>query len=202
MVPDAATNKTIQVVARGQEIMVKMQEDMNQHANVANPLILPVVETPSPPPQVDPLVNITAPGGVSHVNLSPHVVEIVNQHDAFFSPRAASQYDAFGPTTNEVEKKVKAIEEKLKEMESTNVLGLEEIEMCLVPRAVVPTKFKVPYFEKNKGNSDPRTHIRAYCRKMVAYSSDDRLLMHIFQDSLSGASLDWYMQLEGRHIRT
>lgn len=26
--------------------------------------------------------------------------------------------------------------------------------------------------------------------------------MHLFQDSLSEASLDWYMQLEGTHIRT
>ncbi|XP_050918322.1 uncharacterized protein LOC127135723 [Lathyrus oleraceus] len=37
---------------------------------------------------------------------------------------------------------------------------------------------------------------------MVAYFDDDRLLMHFFQDSLSGASLDWYMQLEGTHIHT
>lgn len=45
-------------------------------------------------------------------------------------------------------------------------------------------------------------HIKAYCRKMVAYSDNDRLLMHFFQDSLSGVSLEWYMQLEGTHIRS
>lgn len=37
---------------------------------------------------------------------------------------------------------------------------------------------------------------------MAAYSNDDRLLMHFFQDSQSGASMGWYMQLEGTHIRT
>lgn len=41
-----------------------------------------------------------------------------------------------------------------------------------------------------------------YCRKMTAYSHDDKLLIHCFQDSLSGASLQWYMQLEQVHIHT
>lgn len=149
-----------------------------------------MVETLIPPPQVDPPVHIGAPGGVPTVNIHPIVIEIDDQHDAFFSPRATSQYDAFGPLTDEVEKKVKAIKEKLKSIESTDALGLDAAEMCLVPGVVIPTKFKVPDFEKYKGACDPRTHIRAYCRKMAAYSNDDQLLMHFFQDSLSGASLD------------
>lgn len=180
--------ETIQAVARGQGIMAKMQEEMSQRANAVNPLIPLVVETPSPPPQVNPPIHIG--------------VEIDDQHNDFFSPRAASQYDVFGPTTNEVEKKVKAIKHKLKAMENTHMLGLDATEMCLVLSVVIPAKFKVLYFEKYKGNSDPRTHIRAYYRKMAAYSGIDRVLMHFFQDSLSGESLDWYMQLEGIHIHT
>lgn len=65
--------------------------------------------------------------------------------------------------------------------------------MCLVLGVVIPAKFKVPDFEKYKGESDPRTHIRAYYQKMAAYSDDDRLLMNFFQYSSSEASLDWYM---------
>lgn len=87
-------------------------------------------------------------------------------------------------------------------MQGSNDLGFDTAEMCLVPGVVIPTKFKVPVFEKYKGASDPRTHLRAYCCKIAAYSDDDRLLMHFFQDSLSGASLYWYMQLEGNHIRS
>lgn len=84
--------ETIQAVARGQEVMAKMQEEMSQQANAANPLIPPVVENliPPPPPQVDPPMQIGALGGVPHVNLYPPVVEIDDQHDAFFSPRVAS----------------------------------------------------------------------------------------------------------------
>ncbi|KAI5444251.1 hypothetical protein KIW84_012756 [Lathyrus oleraceus] len=83
-----------------------------------------------------------------------------------------------------------------------DALGLDAAEMCLVPGVVIPSKFKVLYYERYKGNINPRTHIRAYYRKMAAYSNDDRLLKNFFQDSLSGASLDWYMKLKGIHIRT
>ncbi|XP_050890482.1 uncharacterized protein LOC127095901 [Lathyrus oleraceus] len=85
-------------------------------------------------------------------------------------------------------------------MEDFEALGINVAEMCLVPDMFIPVKFKVPDFEMYKGANDPRTHIRAYYRKMDGYSNDDRLLMHFFQDSLSRASLQWYMQLEGTHI--
>ncbi|XP_050914741.1 uncharacterized protein LOC127129632 [Lathyrus oleraceus] len=144
--------ETIQAVARGQEVMAKMQEEMNQRASTTNPPTPLVVETPTLVPQVDPPININASGDVPNDNPRPHVFETDDQHDAFFSPRDASQDDAFGSTTNEVERKVKAIEEKLKAIWSTDVLGFDVAEMCL--------------------------------------------------DSLSGESLDWYMQLEGNHIHT
>ena len=41
-----------------------------------------------------------------------------------------------------------------------------------------------------------------YVRKMVAYPRNDKLLIHWFQDSLSGASLEWYTQLERNHVPT
>lgn len=53
--------ETIQAVARGQEVMAKMQEEMNQCASTTNPLTPPAIETPTPVPQVDPLININAP---------------------------------------------------------------------------------------------------------------------------------------------
>src|ERR1043165_4144360 len=41
-----------------------------------------------------------------------------------------------------------------------------------------------------------------YCRKMEAHVKNSKLMIHCFQDSLSGASLDWYMQLEKTNIRS
>ncbi|XP_050916800.1 uncharacterized protein LOC127131972 [Lathyrus oleraceus] len=185
--------------------MVKMQEEMNQHAHDVNPPPNPhVIENPTPLPQSNPpdYIPIGTPSGVPLATRNPHVIEVDDHQYPFSSPRDSSMYEAFGPPTNEMENKVKAIKEKLRAIQSTNTLGLDAVEICLVPGVVIPSIFKVPDFEKYKGASDPRTHSRAYCLKMATYSDDDRLLMHLFQDSLSGASLDWYMHLEGTHIRT
>ena len=86
--------------------------------------------------------------------------------------------------------------------ESPDTFGLDAADMCLVPGVKIPPKFKVPNFEKYQGITYLKTHIRAFYRKMAAYSDDEKLLMHFFQDNLSGASLEWYMQLERTHIWT
>ena len=41
-----------------------------------------------------------------------------------------------------------------------------------------------------------------YCPKMGAYSRDEKLLMHFFQDSLARAVVIWYTNLEASRIRT
>src|SRR3954470_6055945 len=41
-----------------------------------------------------------------------------------------------------------------------------------------------------------------YCRKMASHIHNEPLLIHCFQDSLSGASLNWYMNLERNRIRS
>ncbi|XP_058763854.1 uncharacterized protein LOC131637289 [Vicia villosa] len=97
---------------------------------------------------------------------------------------------------------IKALEERLKAVEGYDTFEVGALEMCLVPDVVIPPKFKVPDFEKYKGLTCPRNHLRMYCRKMAAYAHDQKLMIHTFQDSLSGASLDWYMQLEQNYIRT
>ena len=93
------------------------------------------------------------------------------------------------------------LEERLKAVEGQNALGVDVADLGLVPGVRVPPKFKVPVFDKYNGNSCPKTHVQAYFRKMIAYSDDEKLLMYFFQDSLAGASLEWYMRLDRAHIR-
>lgn len=192
----------------GQEAIVRSHEELH----LANQRVVVVAANPMPP-LGNPAIQIlrVPPGGIPpHVGggpmnqnpVSPPVFEVDGQNDAFFNPRDESFYDAFVPTSAEIERKFRAIEEKIKVMEGSNAFGLDATEMCLVPSVQIPAKLKVPSFEKYKGVSYPRTHIRAYCRKMDAYSNDEKLLMHFFQNNLSGASLQWYMQLESTSIRT
>jgi len=67
---------------------------------------------------------------------------------------------------------------------------------------VIPPKFKLPEFEKYQGNTCPKNHITMYCRKMTAYVHGEKLLIHFFQESLTGMALNWYMHLEPTQIRS
>ena len=75
-------------------------------------------------------------------------------------------------------------------------------ELSLVPGLVIPPKFKTPDFVKYNGDSCPSTHITMYCRKMVGYTSNEKLLIHCFQDSLSGSAARWYVRLTCLDVKT
>src|SRR4051812_37560486 len=98
--------------------------------------------------------------------------------------------------------KIKALEERLKVVEGYDAFEVDAFEMSLVSNLTIPRKFKIPDFEKYKGLTCPRNHLRMYVRKMAAYAHDQKLMIHFFQESLSGASVDWYMQLEKSYIRS
>ena len=61
---------------------------------------------------------------------------------------------------------------------------------------VIPLKFKVPKFDKYMGTACPTNHLKMYCRKMGANAKDEKLLMHFFQESHTGAAITWYTNLE------
>ncbi|XP_050891993.1 uncharacterized protein LOC127097532 [Lathyrus oleraceus] len=126
-----------------------------------------------------------------------------DDHDGdFFMPRNESVYEPFGPSSTELERRFQMMDERVRAIEDPSTFGLEAANMCLVLGVKIPYKFKVHTFEMYKGDTCPRTHIRSYYRKMEAYLDDENLLMHFFQDRLSGASLEWYMQLERTHVRS
>lgn len=117
-------------------------------------------------------------------------------------PQAPHIIHVFDPFPNPTFERLHPLEEKVKVMEVHNTLGLDDVDMCLVLGFVIPQKFKMPDFEKYKGVSYPRTHIRAYCRKMVAYVDNVVLLIYYSQDNFSGASLERYMQLGRHHVQS
>ena len=75
-------------------------------------------------------------------------------------------------------------------------------ELYLVPDVVIPSKFKVPDFDKYKGTTCPKNHLKVYYKKMEAYAKDEKLLMHFFQESLTGAAVTWYTNLESSRVHS
>jgi hypothetical protein len=94
------------------------------------------------------------------------------------------------------------LRKKLKTLKGKDLFGKSVVELCLVPNVKIPVKFKVPDFEKYKGNTCPLSHLVMYARKMSTQTDNDQLLIHYFQDSLTGAALRWYMGLDSASIRT
>ena len=81
----------------------------------------------------------------------------------------------------------------MKAVEGSGVYGLvDAYKMSLVPDLVLPPKFKAPTFDKYDGTKCPSAHLYMYSRKMTGYTSNDKLLIYYFQDSLSGSAMRWY----------
>ena len=94
------------------------------------------------------------------------------------------------------------MKKEMKAFRGKELFGQNISELCLVPNTKVLAKFKVPKFEKYNGNSCPRGHLVIYIRRMSTHTDDQRLLIHFFSDSLTGAALKWYMGLDSSNIRT
>jgi len=77
--------------------------------------------------------------------------------------------------------KLECLEERLRAIEGRSSYGLGgAVELCLVLDVVIPSKFKVPEFEKYRGTTCPKSHLTMYCRKMSAHAHDEKLLIHFF----------------------
>jgi len=66
---------------------------------------------------------------------------------------------------------------------------------------VVPKKFRALEFINYTRTQCLMTHLKSYCNKMTEVVHDEKLLMHFFLDSLSGAALSWYVRLDNTKIR-
>ncbi|RDY02331.1 hypothetical protein CR513_14215, partial [Mucuna pruriens] len=100
------------------------------------------------------------------------------------------------------EEKLNSLEKRVRIIEDTDSHDLDAADLCLVLDIVLLANFKTPKFEKYKGSSCPRVHLAMYCRKMAPYTHQDKILVHYFQDSLTGAALNWYVNLEKGQVKT
>ncbi|KAI5431837.1 hypothetical protein KIW84_035835 [Lathyrus oleraceus] len=80
--------------------------------------------------------------------------------------------------------------------------GKSVAKLFLVPYVKIPMKFKVPDFEKYKWSTCLLSHLVMYAIKMSTQTDNDQLLIHYFQDNLTGSALRWYMGLDSASVRT
>ncbi|GKU89506.1 hypothetical protein SLEP1_g3635 [Rubroshorea leprosula] len=63
-------------------------------------------------------------------------------------------------------------------------------------------QFKQLDFDKYDGSGCPHAHLQMCARKVAPYANDERVLIHYFQDSLSGPASVWFLTLDKKKIRT
>ena len=112
--------------------------------------------------------------------------------------------DLFGQLKHvDMHQRCSLLDNKLKEIEGVNDLGsVDPRELCLVPDLVIPPKFKMLKFEKYDGTKCPENHLATYCNKMAGHTRNEDLLIHVFYDSLTRATTQWYQKLKKNQIRT
>ena len=68
------------------------------------------------------------------------------------------------PPAMEEREKFDLIGERLRAIEGIGDYPFADMaELCLVPDIVIPPKFKVPDFDKYKGTTCPKNHLKMYC---------------------------------------
>jgi len=153
----------------------------------------PFVQLTTPIPQSGPLFPQAA-----MTYSSPLVHAIQRDLEPIYHSEGVVAYDR----VEELKNKFDRIQLELKALRGKELFGKNAYDLCLVPNVVIPPKFKVPNFEKYNGNTCPEIHLVMYVRKMSAYVGNDELLIHCFQDSLTGAALIWYIGLNKADIKT
>jgi hypothetical protein len=136
---------------------------------------------------------MTLPTPVVHT--APHVSEPIYHEKPTENTGACNRADALQDQYEKMQLEIKALRGK-------NLFDKNVHDLCLVSNVKIPPKFKVPEFEKYKGNSCPQSHLVMYARKMSTHIDNHQLLIHCFQDSLTGAALRWYTGLSNANIRT
>ena len=95
------------------------------------------------------------------------------------------------------------LDKKLKKIKGVDDLeSVDPKKLCMVPDLVIPPEFKVPTFKKYDEIKCPKNHLATYCRKMAGHAHNEDLLIHVFYDSLVGATAQWYTKLKKDQIRT
>ena len=67
---------------------------------------------------------------------------------------------------------------------------------------MLPLKFRILDFEKYNGRGCPIAHLKAYCGDLPQLQADDRLLIRLFQKSLTNPALKWFTSLDMATIKT
>ena len=73
--------------------------------------------------------------------------------------------------------------------------------LSLFPNVRLPLKFKMPVMDKFDGTGFPKSHLKMYMRAMQPSKATKEMLAQMFQNTLTGATLKWFLNVEDTRTR-
>ena len=123
-------------------------------------------------------------------NLKSNLEEDKNDHD---------------PPNMESEKKINERMNKIEEM-IRRARKMEDLmdydSLSLFPNVRLPPKFKMPTLDKFDGTSFLKSHLKIYTRAMQPLGATEEILAQMFQNTLTGAALKWFLNLDDARARS
>jgi len=139
----------------------------------------------------------------------PHTAN--NLMDNLFAPKGEeiNQAPAPPPAKPKAADTTKALEAQMDEVKKSmlqynkdgeHVLNIDEL--CIFPRARLPTNFKMLDICKLSGTGNPKTHLMAYTGTLHPMGLSDEILAQLFHYFLSDVALEWFFSLEAAKKKT
>ena len=74
--------------------------------------------------------------------------------------------------------------------------------LSLFPNVRLPPKFKMPTLDRFDGIGCLKSHLKMYMRTMQPLGATEKLLAQIFQNTLTRATLRWFLNLDDARARS
>ena len=140
----------------------------------------------------------------SQIQLRKDMNLMVQQFQNLKSGQEENKTDHNSPTM-EGEKKINERINKMGEM-IKRAHKMEDLmdyqSLSFFPDVRLPPKFKMPTFDKFVGTGCPKSHLKMYMMDMQPLGATEELLAQIFQNTLTGASLMWFLNLDNARARS
>ena len=73
--------------------------------------------------------------------------------------------------------------------------------LSLFPNVRLPLKVKMLVLDKFNGTGCPKSHLKMYMRAMQPLGATKEMLAQMFQNTLTGAALGWFLNVEDNRAR-
>ena len=100
-----------------------------------------------------------------------------------------------------INKRINKMEEMIRRAHKMEEL-MDYNSLSLFPNARLPPKFKMPTLDKFDGTSCPKSHLKMYMRTMQPLGVTEEVLAQMFQNTLIGATLRWFLNLDDARVRS